>query len=90
MLNRLTLIIALVFVALAASPAWADEYSNTIAIFKNAGESGKFFQTAYGYAVFPSIQQEQSRGEKQYVAKKVVKFRQSSCANTDQIDTTLS
>ena len=55
MLNRLTLIIALVFVALAASPAWADEYSNTIAIFKNAGESGKFFQTAYGYAVFPTI-----------------------------------
>ena len=55
MLNRLTLIIALVFVALAASPARADEYTNTIAIFKNAGESGKFFQTAYGYAVFPTI-----------------------------------
>ena len=56
MLKRLTLIIALVFVALAASPAWADEYSNTVAIFKNAGESGKFFQTAYGYAVFPTIE----------------------------------
>jgi lipid-binding SYLF domain-containing protein len=53
--NRLTSIIAFVLVALAVSPAWADEYSDTIAIFKNAGESGKFFQTAYGYAVFPTI-----------------------------------
>jgi hypothetical protein len=55
MLNRLTSIIAFVLLALAVSPAWADEYSDTIAIFKNAGESGKFFQTAYGYAVFPTI-----------------------------------
>ena len=55
MLNRLTSVIAFVFVALAVSPVWADEYSNTIAIFQNAGESGKFFKTAYGYAVFPTI-----------------------------------
>ena len=55
MLNRLTSIIAFVLVALAVSPAWADEYSDTIAIFKNAGESGAFFNTAYGYAVFPTI-----------------------------------
>src|SRR6516165_487277 len=56
MLNRLTsIIIAFVLVALAVSPAWADEYSDTIAIFKNAGESGAFFNTAYGYAVFPTI-----------------------------------
>ena len=55
MLHRLTSIIAFVFVMLAVSPAWADEYSDTIAIFKNAGESGNFFKTAYGYAVFPTI-----------------------------------
>src|SRR6476620_11701413 len=55
MLKRLTSIIAFVLVALAVSPAWADEYGNTIAIFKNAGESGEFFKTAYGYAVFPTI-----------------------------------
>jgi lipid-binding SYLF domain-containing protein len=55
MINRLTSIIALVLVALAVSPARADEYSDAIAIFKNAGASGKFFNTAYGYAVFPSI-----------------------------------
>ena len=40
MLNRLTSIIAFVLVALAVSPAWADEYSDTIAIFQNAGEVG--------------------------------------------------
>jgi lipid-binding SYLF domain-containing protein len=55
MFNRLTSIIAFVFVALAVSPAWADEYSDTIKIFKDAGESGDFFKTAYGYAVFPTI-----------------------------------
>ena len=38
MLNRLTSIIAFVLLALAVSPAWADEFSNTIAIFQNAGE----------------------------------------------------
>lgn len=40
---------------LPASIAWADEYSDTIGVFKNAGESGEFFKKAYGYAVFPSI-----------------------------------
>jgi len=55
MLNRLTSIIVFVLVSLAVSPAWADEYSDTISIFKNAGESSKFFETAYGYAVFPTI-----------------------------------
>jgi lipid-binding SYLF domain-containing protein len=53
--NRLTLIIALVFLALAGSPARADEYTDTVAVFKNAGESGNYFKTAYGYAVFPTI-----------------------------------
>ena len=60
MLNRLISIIAFVLVALVVSPAWADKYSDTIAIFKNAGESGKFFDTAYGYAVFPTIVKELS------------------------------
>jgi lipid-binding SYLF domain-containing protein len=55
MLKRLAPIIALVLVALAVSPTWADEYSDTITIFKNAGESGNYFKTAYGYAVFPTI-----------------------------------
>jgi len=35
--------------------AWGDEYQDTIEIFQNAGESGSFFATSYGYAVFPTI-----------------------------------
>ncbi len=55
MLKRLIPILTLALLALSLSPAWADEYSDTISIFKNAGESGSFFDTAYGYAVFPTI-----------------------------------
>jgi len=35
--------------------AWGDEYSDTIALFKNAGQSSAFFAKSYGYAVFPTI-----------------------------------
>ncbi len=41
-----------------AAATWADnknEVADTIAVFKGAGESSKFFKSAYGYAVFPSI-----------------------------------
>lgn len=40
---------------LAVAPAQADEYSDAVNSFRNAGESGKFFDTAYGYAIFPTI-----------------------------------
>jgi lipid-binding SYLF domain-containing protein len=40
---------------LANAPARADAYASTINSFRNAGESGRFFDTAYGYAVFPTI-----------------------------------
>jgi lipid-binding SYLF domain-containing protein len=33
----------------------ADEYSDTIKVFRDAGESGTFFARSYGYAVFPTI-----------------------------------
>jgi lipid-binding SYLF domain-containing protein len=36
-------------------PAWADEYDETLALFKKAEETGKFFADAHGYAVFPKI-----------------------------------
>ena len=55
MLRRLITLFTLALLALPLSLAWADEYSDTISIFKNAGESGSFFDTAYGYAVFPTI-----------------------------------
>lgn len=35
--------------------AWSDEYQATVEVFKQAGESRNFFDSAYGYAVFPSI-----------------------------------
>ncbi len=40
---------------LAVAQAQADEYSDTLYSFRNAGDSGKFFDSAYGYAVFPTI-----------------------------------
>ena len=41
--------------ALLALPAQADEYDDTVAVFRKAEQSGKFFSNAYGYAVFPTI-----------------------------------
>jgi lipid-binding SYLF domain-containing protein len=38
-----------------AAPARADKYSETIELFKEAGESNAFFGKSYGYAVFPTI-----------------------------------
>jgi lipid-binding SYLF domain-containing protein len=40
---------------LAAGPAVADKYSDTVSLFKNAGQSASFFGKSYGYAVFPTI-----------------------------------
>jgi lipid-binding SYLF domain-containing protein len=40
---------------LATVTASADEYDDTIAIFKGAGQSGSFFAKSYGYAVFPTV-----------------------------------
>lgn len=54
MSKRLFLLLSLVL-WLPAAPAWADEYADTIKIFRNAGQSAEFFKTAYGYAVFPTI-----------------------------------
>jgi len=55
MLGRLFSFLALIALALPLSSAWADEYQDTIDIFRKAGESGRYFKTAYGYAVFPTI-----------------------------------
>ena len=55
MFKRLMQILALFTVALTMSPAWADDYTDTINVFKKAGASGAFFNKSYGYAVFPTI-----------------------------------
>jgi len=38
-----------------ARVAQASSYAEAIDSFANAGESGQFFKSAYGYAVFPTI-----------------------------------
>ncbi len=41
---------------LISQPAWAeDTYEKSINAFRQAGESGAYFNAAYGYAVFPTI-----------------------------------
>jgi lipid-binding SYLF domain-containing protein len=55
MFKRLLSIFAFLVLVLPISSAWADDYSDTLSLFKNAGESGRLLDSAYGYAVFPSI-----------------------------------
>jgi lipid-binding SYLF domain-containing protein len=40
---------------LAATAANADKYSDTVTLFKNAGDSAGFFAASYAYALFPTI-----------------------------------
>jgi lipid-binding SYLF domain-containing protein len=40
---------------LAATAANADKYSDTVTLFKNAGDSASFFAASYAYALFPTI-----------------------------------
>ena len=47
----ITLISSIGFAGIAA----ADDYADTVQLFKNAGQSGTFFDKAYGYAVFPTV-----------------------------------
>ena len=47
--------LSLVMLSLPMTAVVADEYTDTIDVFKQAGESGAFFGNSYGYAVFPTI-----------------------------------
>lgn len=49
------LIVLLVTVPFLGARAEPDPFQETIDIFKNAGESGRFFDISYGYAVFPTV-----------------------------------
>jgi lipid-binding SYLF domain-containing protein len=40
---------------LALAAAHADSYSDTVQLFKNAGDSAAFFRKSYAYAVFPTV-----------------------------------
>jgi len=52
-IRRACLLIACL--ALPAGYALADNYSDTVMLFRNAGASAEFFRTSYAYAVFPTI-----------------------------------
>jgi len=46
---------AAVVLLLVAAVVRADEYTDTLALFSNAGQSRTFFDNCYGYALFPTI-----------------------------------
>lgn len=48
-------LICLVSLLSFAQTAFSDDINDTLKVFKNAGESSKFFASSYGYAVFPTI-----------------------------------
>ena len=55
-MQRVIKVVFLLSFLLVAGPrAWANSYSDAIQSFSNAGESGVYFKTAYGYALFPTI-----------------------------------
>jgi hypothetical protein len=55
-MKRMARILTLTATALlCAGVANAGKYSDTIDVFKNAGETGSFFNHSYAYAVFPTV-----------------------------------
>ena len=54
-MKRMHVLLAIAALMLPAAATWADSYSDTIALFKNAGQSAAFFNKSYGFAVFPTI-----------------------------------
>ena len=55
-MKRYRLIVASVLLVMVwSASAWADQYADTIAVFKKAEAVKPFFENSYGYAVFPTI-----------------------------------
>lgn len=48
-------VLVLCLLGFPLAQAIADDYSDTVEVFRKAGESGQFFARSYGYAVFPTI-----------------------------------
>jgi len=55
MIKRTLGILAGAVLLSCAAVAFADDYSDAIELFKNAGQSKAYFQNSYGYAIFPGI-----------------------------------
>jgi len=47
--------LAPLLLAAFVAPAMADDYSDTIAVFRKASQSKSYFANSHGYAVFPTI-----------------------------------
>jgi lipid-binding SYLF domain-containing protein len=47
--------LVLLMFGLSGHFALADEYTDAVKTFQDAGESGAYFDSSYGYAVFPTI-----------------------------------
>jgi lipid-binding SYLF domain-containing protein len=54
-MKSVLVLIAGAFLAVSSGIASADDFSDTVTLFKNAGQSAAFFKKSYGYAVFPNI-----------------------------------
>ncbi|APV50158.1 hypothetical protein BWI17_10965 [Betaproteobacteria bacterium GR16-43] len=54
-MKRILATLAALLALAAPLASHADSYSDTVNLFKKAGQSATFFDTAYGYAVFPNI-----------------------------------
>ncbi len=52
---QLRRLLVLLLLAFATTWALADDYADTIEVFRGAGASGQFFNKCYAYAVFPTI-----------------------------------
>ena len=55
MKNLIQATLAFLLISLSSHSANADEFDNAINSFREAGESGVYFDNSIGYAVFPTI-----------------------------------
>jgi len=55
MIKLKTFLFAIVLLTLSSHSALADSYTDTLKVFKEAGQSASFFSNSYGYALFPTI-----------------------------------
>jgi lipid-binding SYLF domain-containing protein len=55
-MKRITQVIGLTLALfVGAGAAYADKYSDADTLFRNAGDSAKFFRESYAYAIFPTV-----------------------------------
>ena len=52
---KLRNLLVLLLLAFPSARAFADDYADTIKVFRGAGVSGQFSNKSYAYAVFPTI-----------------------------------